>query len=289
MPLAKHGQKFQDRLTQQWVIARGRKIDPNKMRWLLGPFGSPEEIGEKFIHQLAQNENLTIRRNCKNTGLLPSFNALNLKKEELSTLPKQIVDFYENTSEYQIKFTVQWNPIFRMFGFLIRLLFGQRLNQLNIPTTNLTNQELESEIIQLTEKNTPKVRYTFWLRKLASTGQVLYSGTYQTQSLPSGTTCIKATFPLPNGNASVFMQPSIGKEKTLVLNSSGTKFGDAGFYFLLNDSQNQLWARFIPSFTDKLTLQEHNENQLIANQILKLWQMKVVSFHYEITKRPSTD
>lgn len=39
-------QVFQDWFTQQWVIIRGKKIDPGKFSWLLGPFRDQLTIGE---------------------------------------------------------------------------------------------------------------------------------------------------------------------------------------------------------------------------------------------------
>ena len=67
---------------------------------------------------------------------------------------------------------------------------------------------------------------------IRSTNKVIYSGIYTTCTLLSGITCIKAIFPLPKGNAIVILKPSVREQKELILNSSGEKFGDTGFYFL---------------------------------------------------------
>lgn len=48
------------------------------------------------------------------------------------------------------------------------------------------------------------------------------------------------------------MKPSVGLENELILDSSGKQFGDAGFYFLLNETKHNYWAQFISSFTDQL-------------------------------------
>ena len=86
MALAYPKQKFQDRLTQQWVILTGREINPNDSSWLMGPFGNLNGIGENFIYQLAEKENLLIKRDSKSNGLLTSINQLNLSDTELSSL-----------------------------------------------------------------------------------------------------------------------------------------------------------------------------------------------------------
>lgn len=285
MSLAYTMQKFQDWFTQQWVIICGRKINPSENTWLFGPFGEVSGIGEKFIHQLAQKEDLTIIRKSNSKGLLDSISSLYLSENEIKKLPKNVIDFYEKTSEYKLQLNVKWNPIFKIFGYVVNRLFSQRINQLNIPTNNIQSSEnLTSEIIELVAKNTNEVKYTIWLRKFQSTGKVIYSGIYTTCLLPSGITCVKAIFPLPKGNATVILKPSVGEKNELILNSSGNKFGDAGFYFLLNDSKGNCWSKYIKSFTDKLIVSDENE-KLKARQTLKLWHLKVARFEYEMKKQ----
>lgn len=281
MNLAYTMQKFQDWFTQQWVIFTGRKFNPINENWLIGPFGELNGIGEEFIRKLAVKENLYIQRNLKSKGLLISIKQLNLSDEEIKNMSRKVIDFYERTSNYELAFDVKWSSFFKPFGFIVNRLFSKRINQLNIPLQNNHQEKLSSEIIQLIDKKTNEVKYTIWLRKVENTGQVIYSGIYGTCKLPSNQTCIKAIFPLPKGNATVIMKPSVGKNNELILDSSGKKFGDAGFYFLLNDSQNNYWAKFVRSFTEKLIVRENNEN-LIARQTLKLWNLKVSEFNYKI-------
>ena len=284
MNLADTMQKFQDWFTQQWVIICGRKINPSENTWLFGTFGEVSGIGEKFIHQLAEKEDLTIIRKSNSKGLLDSISSLYLSENEIKKLPKNVIDFYEKTSEYKLQLNVKWNPIFKIFGYVVNRLFSQRINQLNIPTNNIQSSEnLTSEIIELVAKNTNEVKYTIWLRKFQSTGKVIYSGIYTTCLLPSGITCVKAIFPLPKGNATVILKPSVGEKNELILDSSGNKFGDAGFYFLLNDSKGNCWSKYIKSFTDKLIVSDENE-KLKARQTLKLWHLKVARLEYEMKK-----
>jgi hypothetical protein len=281
MNLAYTMQKFQDWFTQQWVIFTGQPFNPFLEDWLIGPFGELNGIGENFIAQLAEKENLIVQRNLKSKGLLSSIKELNLNEQQLENLSLKIINFYENTSNYELEFEVKWNSLFKPFGFVVNRLFSKRIKQLNIPLQNQNQQKLSSEIYQLFDKITHELRYTIWLRKIESTGKVIYSGIYGTCKLPSNQTCIKAVFPLPKGNATVIMIPNVGKNSELILDSSGKKFGDAGFYFLLKDSKNNHWVKFVRSFTDQLILQE-TEDFLIATQTLRLWNIKVAEFNYKI-------
>lgn len=283
MGLAYPLQKFQDWITQQWVIVTGKKIKPDDMPWLMGPFGNVNGIGEAFIQQLAQKENLVIQRNTRSMGLISSFDLLNLPASDLSCLSRKVIDFYEKTAEYNLDFSVQWNPFFKFFGILVNKLFSNRINQLHIPTRNITNAEsLKSEIITLTHPVSNQVKYTIWLRTFAASGQVIYSGIYGTCTLPSGQTCIKAVFPLPKGNATVIMVPGVTNAGELVLESSGKKPGDAGFYFLLKDSKGNYWSKYVSSFRDRLIIRQEDDH-LSAEQVLTLWRKKVLKFNYKIS------
>lgn len=278
-------QKFQDWVTQQWVILRGKKINPEDFPWLIGPFGNLDAIGKDYIHQFAEKQNLIIQKDSESKGIIPSMQKLNLSETEFENLSESVIQFYENTDDHHLQFSVQWNPFFKFFGILLNKLFSNRINQLNIPTKNIDDSEtLKSEIINLADPVTNEIKYTFWFRSIQSTGQVIYSGVYGISTLPSGKTCVKAVFPLPNGNATVLMIPGVGENGELILDSSGEKFGDAGFYFLLKDSKGEYWSQFIKSFRDRLII--GSENDLIsAEQTLTLWRLKVLTFNYKIERK----
>lgn len=283
MSLAYPKQKFQDWFTQQWAILWGIKIDPEAVPWLMGPFGSLGSIGGDFINQLAKDEGLIFEENLTSKGLISSINELNLSNIELAQLSSKVIDFYENTANYNLSIALNWNPVFKVFGILVNKLFSNRIGQLNIPGHNIKSpKSIENEIITLLDPVSKEVKYTIWFRTFKSTGQVLYSGVYNTCTLPSGKTCVKAVFPLPNGNATVIMSPSVGANGELQLHSSGKKFGDPGFYFLLNDSEGNSWAHYISSFRDQLNVFSHN-GIIFAEQTLTLWHHRALRFNYKIT------
>ena len=233
MIFAKRRQWFQDWFSQQWIIIWGKRIDPKKSSWLMGPFANVGPIADKWIYQLAKDEGLKIERNNKSRGLITSINDLNLTSHELSELSDKVIDFYEHTSNYKLGFAVNWNPFFRVFGILVNTLFSRRIHQLNVPTKNITDsEEVKSEIITLKDAQTDQVKYTVWFRTLKSNNQVVFSGVYSICTLTNGKSCIKAVFPLPNGNATVIMSPSTGLNGELILDSKGSEFGDPGFYFV---------------------------------------------------------
>lgn len=284
MGIAHKKQNFLDWITQQWVILFGKRIDKKENEWLIGPFGSKNGIGSRFINQLAEKEQLIIDRNKKGKGLIQSINQLNLSEDDLKVLSKEVIDLYENTADYDFDLKVKWNPLFKGCGRLLKLLFSNRIEQLNVPIKNIKNSEaLSSEIIHYLDAKTREVKRTIWLRKFETTGEIVYSGIYETCETPSGKTCIKAIFPLPYGNATVILVPSVGKNGELILKSSGKKFGDSGFYFLLNDSKGSFWAKFIKSFEDRLVASVKSD-RITVEQTLKIWSLNVLKLEYNIKK-----
>ncbi|WP_405398341.1 hypothetical protein [Maribacter sp. Asnod2-G09] len=284
MEFAPLKQNVQDWITQQWVILFGKKINADENKWLLGPFGETNGIGLKFIQQLAKKENLVLDDKQVDKGLLQSIYQLNLPENQRNKLSKDVIDFYENTSNYDFDLGVKWNPIFKVFGRLLKILFSNRIQQLNIPIgTGKQSEVLQSKIIHLIDKKTKAVKRTIWLRTFKKSGQVVYSGVYEPCTLPNGTGCIKAIFPLPNGSATVILNPIVGENGELILNSSGKKIGDSGFYFLLHDAKGNLWTKFIKSFKDQLVVSSEHE-QITAIQTLTLWNLRVLQFTYNIKK-----
>lgn len=275
-------QKFQDWFTQQWVILWGKKIIPEDVPWLMGPFGEIGSIADNFIEQLAKSEGLIVKRDSKSQGLIPSIEMLNLSEAELNALSKNVINFYQNTSNYKFGFTVKWNPFFKIFGILVNKVFSQRIKQLNIPTRNIKeSEEVNSEIITLSDPVTNEVKHTIWFRTFESNGQVIFSGAYSICTMPSEKKCIKAVFPLPKGNATIIMAPSVGSNGELILNSNGKKFGDPGFYFLLNDCKGRFWSRKHRSFRDKLIVSSDKETVKVEHT-QTLWHKRVVRFNYQI-------
>ena len=283
--LAKTMQITQDWITQQWVILTGKKVDAKSENWILGPFGEENGIGEKFMIQLSEKENLEIIRDDSYGGLLSNFKDLISNKKDESKIHPEIIRFYQNTSDYNLDFKVNWNPFFKPFGILVNLLFSKRIHQLNIPVnSNQTFQRLSNDIITLRDKITKEIRYTIWLRKTLTNNTVVYAGIYSITKKANGNPCVKTIFPLPNGSATVILDPYFKSDNEFELISKGTKVGDAGFYFLLEDSRNTIWMKYIPSFTDTLRIIAE-DNQLFATQVLKLWKMKVLQFDYRISRK----
>ena len=281
--------KFQDQLTQKWVKLTGQKINPEDHKWLIGPVGATDIIKDKFIYELALKEDLQLTKDEIDAGLLDSIEDIGISDGEKARLTNSVIDFYENTSNYNFEMWSEWKGLFRPFGGVLSILFSKRLQQLNLPLSSLdVAKGLKSEIIKLKSKEDKTTKWTIWYRKLKSSGDVIYSGIYTTCKNPDyKNPLLKVIFPLPNGNASVIMKKEVLEDGSLLLSSDGQKFGDNGFYFTLLDHNGQYWAKFVRAMHEWIKVYEDEENVLRADHVLNFYGFNFLKLHYKMTLRNS--
>jgi hypothetical protein len=109
---------IQDKITQIWVKAAGRKIDPKDFAWLIGPIGNTDIIKDKFIYELAEKENLEIQRDLPNSGLLERMEQIGISDQDKIRLNSKVADFYENTSNYDFEVWSEWKGILVLYDFV---------------------------------------------------------------------------------------------------------------------------------------------------------------------------
>lgn len=287
MWLGKKRGYLQDWTTQLWVKAMGRRVDGPSHDWLLGPIGSTDKIKDTFIEILCKKDKLIVRKNENDFGLTNSVREWDLNTNDYERLNKKVVDFYENTINYNFEMWSSWCGIFYPFGKLLNLIFSRRLQQLNLPLKPLdSSRGIQSNIIKLFPEKSSVASWTIWYRILKSKNDVIYSGVYSTAFLETiKRNCLKVIFPLPNGNATVIMQISVLDDGSLLLESKGRKFGDPGFYFTLTNHKGKYWAKYVKAMHETIKVFEDEEGVLRADHFLKIWGMYFLKLHYKMTKR----
>ncbi len=285
MKFAYPSQRFQDWLSQQWCVCTGRRVEPNLIGWLMGPYGNVDVIEDRYVNALAATEGLEVRKNEPGFGLVESMDVFELSSEDRRRLSPEVADFYEHAIDYEFDVWSEWCQFYRPFAGLLARLYSKRLQQLNLPMSSLdTSRGIRSQIYKLFDAATGEARHTIWYRHLKSNQEVIYSGIYSHCRIPDGRVCMKVVFPLPRGNATVVMGLSVGEDGSLTLLSKGKKFGDAGFYFLLVDSKGRHHARYLPSMHESITVFVDGEGVLRADHVLNLWASKALHLHYRITR-----
>lgn len=278
-------QRLQDWLSQRWVMAMGRRVDPSEIEWLMGPYGYVDVIGDGHIDRLARDEGCDVVRYDRDAGLLGSMGDV-VPGDDLARLHPAISAFYERTADYTLDIWSAWSPVFGLGGRMMRRLYSRRLRQLDLPQDPLdTARGMDSAVIRLIDRETGAVRHTAWHRVLKSSGQVVYSGYYGGCRPPGRSACMKVVFPLPRGNATVVLEPEVRADGGLSLHSRGERFGDPGFYFLLVDKKGRHFAQYVRSFRERIDLDVDDEGVLRTDHVLTLFRRTVLRLHYRITPR----
>ncbi|MGV4414307.1 hypothetical protein [Chryseobacterium sp. T1] len=276
---------IQDWLTQFWVKNWGQNIDPKTHDWLIGPIGNTDVIKNKFVKTLAKEQNLSIQENLPDVGLLESLESIGINNND--GLNKKVEDFYLHTSNYNLDVKANWHPLFLPFGFVLQLLFSNRLQQLNLPIKKSDLSDgIESKIIKLQSNETKQNIWTIWYRIAKKSQNVIFSGIYTQCKNPNyEEPLFKLIFPLPNGNASVIMTKEILADGSLILKSEGKKFGDSGFYFTLTNHKGQYWSKFVRSMHEELKVYETSSDELRAKHQFRIWGIQFLTLNYSIEKK----
>src|SRR5688572_23655352 len=242
-----------DWVTQKWVCLTGRSINLEAESWLQGQIGETKQIGETYFEKLAQNSRFKLHINPHGAGLVEDFSILRSDTFSPEEVHPKIRDFYEHTTKYNLDVWSQWCGAFKPFGWLIAALFSRRLQQLNMPISPLeTSRGITSDIIQLADES-GRIIGTGWLRKMIATSSVIYAGIYSTckpRKFPAR--CMKVVFPLPNGNATVIMKPRQNTDGSLTLVSSGSGFGEPGFYFIVRKKGGEAWVKYLHAMKESI-------------------------------------
>lgn len=272
-----------DWITQYWNILLGKKVDARKDAWLMGPIGAIGEDADRFIERIAEERGLRIERNLPGTGLVESLEDWGIP------VSPGIADFYRRTTQYRLSVTTSWTPLFGHLGYLVAQLFSRRIQQLNLPQDgNDETVAFDTEITKLIGGG-GKLEHTIWNRSVKGTGEVVFFGIYTSCRIPSGECCVKASFPLPQGSATIIFRPENDAQGNLALVSSGKKDGDPGFYFLVEDGQGCLWKHYLPGLRERILISENSDGSLTATHTLRLWSLRVFSMIYGITREDRPD
>lgn len=266
-----------------WLFGRVR--DRSAVPWLDGPIGG-RVIGDAPYRDVAAREGLSVERSARDGGLIPSFALLDGDGFDSSQIHPRVRDFYEHTTAYAMDV---WSKSFFPTNIALWLLvttISRQVDQLNFPLSPLDSARgMSSEIITMRRPD-GSVRYTGWFRTLGAEQHVLYTGFYMTERPPNAAVqCVKVVFPMPNGNATVLLRPSAGPGGSLVLDSSGARFGDAGFYRMQARGPERIRVWHIKTLKELFRVYVDDQGVLRCDHTVKFLGLPVLALHYKIGKR----
>ncbi|HYJ77996.1 MAG TPA: hypothetical protein VEW03_00140 [Longimicrobiaceae bacterium] len=267
----------------------GRTHRRRDVPWLDGPVGG-RLIGDAPYRDVAVEEGLTVERRARDSGLVPDWTALGCDGFDPARTHPLVREFYEHTTEFTMDV---WSRTYFPTSIGLALLvttISRQVNQLNFPLSPLeTAYGMNSEIILLRRAD-GSVRYTGWFRTMGEEQRVLYTGFYMVGETPNEAgPCVKVVFPMPRGNATVLLRPGLGEDGSLILESSGRRFGDAGFYRVhLRDAERiRVW--YIRSLKERFHVYVDERGVLRCDHTVRFLGLPVVRLHYKIVRQPDAD
>jgi hypothetical protein len=268
--------------TLVWMFGRTRPW--SDMAWLEGPLGG-DVIGDAPYREAAAREQLTVERTARDGGLIPDFSALVRDGFDPARAHPLVREFYEHTTRFALDV---WSRTYFPTNIGLWLLvttISRQVNQLNFPLSPLdTARGMESEII-LMRRADGGIKYTGWFRTLAAQQRVLYTGFYMTQRVPLETgACVKVVFPMPRGNATVILRASLDETGALILDSSGRRFGEAGFYRVqaCPGGRARVWR--ISTLREHFRVYVDAAGVLRCDHRVKFLGLPCLTLHYKMTR-----
>lgn len=270
-----------------WLRVCGRSVDTADAAWLSVPVGS-DRIGEGLYARLAASEGLQIVDTGAPAGLMPDFEALRGPDFDPNAVHPDVRHFYEQTSLYHLEAWSETSLLARVFLWLLVTLLSRRMDQLNFPLSPLDmSRGMTSRIIPLVDPRTGAVVYTGWLRTLGGTGRTIYAGLYGIATPPGvGAPCVRVSFPVPRGSATVLLKPSAQPNGALKLTSSGKSFGDAGFYRMLSVGPGRWRVRYLKTLRESFDVYVDGDGTLRTEHRVTFLGVPVLRLHYKMTQSP---
>jgi hypothetical protein len=269
-----------------WVRLTGRLVRRSDAPWLAGPLGGRERIGTGIYERVAQTEGLLIHT-PPNAGLLEHFNVLRGPNFDPDAVHPDIRHFYEHAAEYQLDVWSEVSLIGRFFLWLLVEFISRRMDQLNFPISSLeVAKGMTSEVVQLVEPASGRIVNTGWLRRLKSSGRVIYAGLYSATQMPDEAgPCVKVTFPC-RGSANVYLLPVAHPDGSFGLVSSGSAFGRTGFYRMIDGGPDHFIVRHVRSLRELFHVYVDAEGVLRTDHTVFFLGLSIIRLHYKMTRVP---
>jgi len=267
-----------------WLFGRARRRAD--VDWLVGPIGG-NTIGDRVFADTAEREGLVLDDSAADAGLVPDFADLSSDRFDATRAHPLVREFYEHTTRFAMDV---WSKTYFPSNLVLWLLvktISKQVDQLNFPLSPLdTARGMTSEIILLRRPDR-SVRYAGWLRRIAAGRDVLYAGFYLTARAPNeDRPCVKAVFPMPDGSATVLLRPDIDSTGALLLDSSGKRFGDVGFYRMQRRGSEHLQVWYIRTLHERFRIYVDDAGTLRGDHDVRFLGLPVLSLHYKMFRAP---
>ena len=272
---------------QLWVRFTGKRVRLSDAPWLAAPLGEPERIGTGIYERIAQAQELQIRM-PPDAGLIPDFGTLRGPSFNPDAIRDEIRHFYEHAAQYHLEVWSEASLTGRFFLWLLVEFISRRMDQMNFPISSLeVARGMTSQVIQLVDPTSGRIVDTGWLRRLKSSGRVIYAGLYSVAQLPGEKNpCVKVTFPC-RGSANVYLRPVQHADGSFGLDSSGSAWGRSGFYRMVRSGNEQRRVRYVKTLHELFHVYVDDEEVLRVDHTISFLGLTILRLHYKMSRRVS--
>ena len=271
-----------------WVRLTGKNISRNDAPWLDCPMGPGRVIGRRFYEELADRDGLRLEPR-DDAGLVTSFHDLDGGEFHANDVHPRVRDFYEQTAKYRLDAWCESSIIMRPFLWLLVRFVSRHMDQLNFPVSPLeVSRGMTSEIVPIVDPVSGRRLYTGWRRRLVAVDRIIYTGLYQSETPPTSTRpYVKVSFPLPYGSATVFLRPESQPDGSLKLTSDGKRFGESGFYRMVQIRDGEWKVRFVNTLHEVIHVYVDESDVLRTDHSFTFFGISVLRLHYKMQKADS--
>jgi hypothetical protein len=265
------------------VRATGRRIRPAEPPWLACFLGTSGRIGAGIYQRIGTEENLELRTPA-GAGLISDFQTLRGPSFNPDVVDSRIRHFYEHAAAYNLEVWSEVYLVGRFFLWLLVEFLSTHMDQLNFPLSSLdVAKGMSSEVVQLVDPATGEVRHTGWLRRLKSSGRVIYAGVYSVCRIPKEENpMVKVTFPC-RGSANVYLRPVAYPDGSFGLDSSGSGWGRSGFYRIVKVGPDRWRVRNFRTLHELFHVYLDTEDVLRCDHKIAFVGLTILRLHYKMT------
>lgn len=197
----------------------------------------------------------------------------------------EIRDFYEHTSGYRLEAWSEAPLPTRLFLWALTRFVSRRMDQLNFPVSSLELAGgMTSEVLPMIDADGRR-HFTGWLRRVAASERVIYTGLYSVQR-PVGyrDPCVKVSFPVPFGSSTVFLRPEGQPDGSFKLISSGARFGEPGFYRMVEVDDAHWRVRYIRTLRELFHVYVDKHGALRTDHTVRFLGLTPLRLHYKLER-----
>ena len=184
------------------------------------------------------------------------------------TIAPTIIDFYEHTQDYRLFATVKWQPWFKPFAFIYRMV-SKYMKQLNLPLSG-KKAEMTGEIVPIQEKRDGRIKPRAWVRRIDQ--EVTFLALYSLHK-KGDRTFMNIALPLPwTSMIGILELKQTGNQLQLTSKRLKKADADSGIYLSLGNSlfQLPLEEMFQVTETQKGILKAHHQMWILSIPFLSI-------------------